>query len=136
MISKHFLNSTFSITNPPHITDIPELQQIFGLADGNYYMDDNYIFDASTNTFGLTNIMHNHIASQFASQSSAITTNPTFIGNTNINNGVDDDGDGTNSNILDIFYNRFDDGPDSDSKFENDFYLKSDKKSICSNHKR
>ena len=59
-----------------------------------------------------------------------------IIGSTNINNGVDDDGDGTNSNILDIFYNRFDDGPDSDSKFENDFYLKSDKKSICSNHKR
>ena len=82
------LNSTFSTTNPPHITDIPELQQIFGLANGNYYMDDNYIFDPSTNTFGLTTIMQNYITSQFASQSSAITTNPTFIGNTNINNGV------------------------------------------------
>jgi hypothetical protein len=51
-------------------------------------MDDNYIYDAATSTFGLTNIMQNYIASQFASNNSSITTNPTFIGNTNINNGV------------------------------------------------
>jgi hypothetical protein len=46
----------------PHVYDIPELQQIFGLSNGNYYMDDNYIDDAATSTFGLTNIMQNYIS--------------------------------------------------------------------------
>ena len=51
-------------------------------------MDNNSIYDPATSTFGLTNIMQNYITSQFASNNASITTNPTFIGNTNINNGV------------------------------------------------
>jgi hypothetical protein len=37
-------NKLFNSINPPHITDIPELNSMFGLINGNYYLNSQYIW--------------------------------------------------------------------------------------------